>query len=128
MIKHVPVLDSAVPLAAQLHFLNLFGPASTGPGTGLGGTGATAAATGSAVYEGLHRLLHSGVAPAFEAYVGSKTRKDDGGRGLDDGKDSDAKMGIPVTKKKFAELELSLLHRMWSPLHSGQNTTADPAP
>ncbi|GAA5979126.1 hypothetical protein JCM10908_002813 [Rhodotorula pacifica] len=107
LIKHVPVLDSAVPLAAQLHFLNLFGPASIS-GAGLGGAGV--AATGSSVYEGLHRLLHYGVAPAFEAYVESKARKDDGGRGVDDGKDSDAKMGIPVTKKKFAELELSLLH------------------
>ncbi|GAA5873340.1 hypothetical protein JCM3774_005947 [Rhodotorula dairenensis] len=108
LIKHVPVLDSTAPLAAQLHFLNLFGPASSGPGTGLGGAGA--AATGSAVYEGLHRLLHYGVAPAFEAYVESKTRRGDAGRGLDEGKDADAKMGIPVTKKKFAELELSLLH------------------
>ncbi|KAI0665821.1 dynein heavy chain [Trametes maxima] len=44
-------------------------------------------------YESLH-------APYFEAFVGAR-----GG-----GKDGDSKMGIPVTKKKFAELELSLLH------------------
>lgn len=125
------MLDSTIPLAAQLHFLNLFGPASAGPGTGLGGAGA--AATGSAVYEGLHRLLHYGVAPAFEAYVESKARRGDAGRGLEDGKDTDAKMGIPVTKKKFAELELSLLHRTCSTVcfYSTANSpahqeTADP--
>ncbi|BGP13270.1 hypothetical protein JCM10213_004960 [Rhodosporidiobolus nylandii] len=104
LIKHVPVLDSAVPVPQQLHFLNLFGPAaSAAPGTVAAGSSA-----GTGVYEGLHRLVHYGVAPAFEAFVESKTRKD-GGRAVED-KDADTKMGIPMTKKKFAELELSLLH------------------
>ena len=56
--------------------------------------------------------MHYGVAPAFEAFVESKARKDGARRSAaDDSKDADAKMGIPMTKKKFAELELSLLHR-----------------
>jgi len=56
--------------------------------------------------------VHYGVAPAFEAFVESKARKDGARRSAaDDSKDADAKMGIPMTKKKFAELELSLLHR-----------------
>ncbi|GAA6000808.1 hypothetical protein JCM10207_004669 [Rhodosporidiobolus poonsookiae] len=105
LIKHVPVLDSAVPLPRQLHFLNLFGPAATAaPGSAAAGSSA-----GSGVYEGLHRLVHYGVAPAFEAFVESKLRKDGAGRAVED-KDADTKMGIPMTKKKFAELELSLLH------------------
>lgn len=58
--------------------------------------------------------MHYGVAPAFEAYVESKSRRDGSGRAVDDSKDADTKLGIPMTKKKFAELELSLLHRAWS--------------
>ncbi|GEM09361.1 cytoplasmic dynein heavy chain 1 [Rhodotorula toruloides] len=107
LIKHVPTLDSSVPLASQLHFLNLFGPASSSSGSNAPATGAS---TGSVVYAGLHRLVHYGVAPAFEAYVESKARKDVAGRAVEDSKDADVKMGIPMTKKKFAELELSLLH------------------
>ena len=102
------MLDSAVPLSSQLHFLNLFGPAASAPGAGQGAS----AASGSGVYEGLHRLVHWGVAPAFEAFVESKAKKEVGTRRRgDDTKDADSKMGIPMTKKKFAELELSLLHR-----------------
>ncbi|KAI0762498.1 dynein heavy chain [Fomes fomentarius] len=46
-------------------------------------------------YESLHAVISCAMKPYFEAFVGAR-----GG-----GKD-----GIPVTKKKFAELELSLLH------------------
>ncbi|GJN87844.1 hypothetical protein Rhopal_000799-T1 [Rhodotorula paludigena] len=107
LIKHVPILDSATPLAAQLHFLNLFGPASSASSASAASAGTSA---GSGIYEGLHRLVHYGVAPAFEAYVESKSRRDGSGRAVDDSKDADTKLGIPMTKKKFAELELSLLH------------------
>ncbi|GAA5943977.1 hypothetical protein JCM3775_004729 [Rhodotorula graminis] len=117
LIKHVPTLDSNIPLAQQLHFLNLFGPASsssssTAAPTSTGGpASSSSSSSGSAIYEGLHRLVHYGVAPAFEAFVESKARKDGARRSAaDDSKDADAKMGIPMTKKKFAELELSLLH------------------
>ncbi|GAA5850789.1 hypothetical protein JCM8547_009091 [Rhodosporidiobolus lusitaniae] len=107
LIKHVPTLDSSLPLAQQLHFLNLFGPASSS--SFAPGSAATGSSAGSGIYEGLHRLVHYGVAPAFEAFVESKARKDGAGRAVED-KDADMKMGIPMTKKKFAELELSLLH------------------
>ncbi|KAJ7572466.1 dynein heavy chain, N-terminal region 1-domain-containing protein [Mycena floridula] len=80
LIKRHPTLDPLIPLASQLHFLNLFGGEET-------------------PYESLHAVVSCGVKPWFEAFVG--TRKDGGG---------EAKMGIPMTKKKFAELELSLLH------------------
>jgi dynein heavy chain 1 len=58
-------------------------------------------------YDGLHSLVHWGVAPWFDSYVSSK-------QGLNEvvsaKKGNEAQMGIPVTKKRFAELELSLLH------------------
>ncbi|KAJ8475485.1 hypothetical protein ONZ51_g6524 [Trametes cubensis] len=81
IIKRGPLLDSTSPLATQLHILNLFGSDET-------------------PYESLHAVISCAMKPYFEAFVGAR-----GG-----GKDGDSKMGIPVTKKKFAELELSLLH------------------
>jgi hypothetical protein len=80
-IKRTITLDPLTPLIAQLNFLNLSGGDET-------------------PYESLHAMVSSGVKPWFDAYVGSKAV----------GKDGDSKMGIPMTKKKFAELELSLLH------------------
>lgn len=113
LIKRVPTLDTSLPLSSQLHFLNLFGPASD---TSSSTAGAVTSAAGSGVYEGLHRLVHFGVAPAFEAFVESKEKGPAGvaGRRREEGKDADSKMGIPMTKKKFAELELSLLHCAYS--------------
>ncbi|TFK48049.1 cytoplasmic dynein heavy chain 1 [Heliocybe sulcata] len=81
LIKRGPILDPITPLAAQLHILNLFGGEET-------------------PYESLHALITNGVKSWFDAFVGAR-----GGA-----KEGDSKMGIPMTKKKFAELELSLLH------------------
>ncbi|KAF7327657.1 hypothetical protein MKEN_00345100 [Mycena kentingensis (nom. inval.)] len=85
LIKRSPVLDSSTPLATQLHFLNLFGGDET-------------------PYESLHAVVSYGVKPWFDAFVGSRGSS---AAGRDA---ADSKMGIPMTKKKFAELELSLLH------------------
>ncbi|KAF8991378.1 dynein heavy chain, N-terminal region 1-domain-containing protein [Cyathus striatus] len=82
LIKRSATLDPTAPLATQLHFLNLFGGDET-------------------PYESLHAVVSHGVKPWFDAFVGAR-----GG-----GKEGDSKMGSnPMTKKKFAELELSLLH------------------
>ncbi|KAI6100746.1 dynein heavy chain, N-terminal region 1-domain-containing protein [Pisolithus croceorrhizus] len=81
LIKCGHALDPLAPLATQLHILNLFGGEET-------------------PYESLHAVVSCGVKPWFDAFVGA--------RGT--GKEGDTKMGIPMTKKKFAELELSLLH------------------
>ncbi|KAF8610057.1 hypothetical protein BDV93DRAFT_517252 [Ceratobasidium sp. AG-I] len=81
LIKRTPTLDTVLPLASQLHILNLFGGDET-------------------PYESLHAVVSQAVKPWFDAFVGARGS----------GKDGDGKMGIPVTKKKFAELELSLLH------------------
>ncbi|KAJ7070130.1 dynein heavy chain, N-terminal region 1-domain-containing protein [Mycena amicta] len=85
LIKRSPVLDPSAPLATQLHFLNLFGGDET-------------------PYESLHAVVSYGVKPWFDAFVGSRGSS---AAGRDT---ADSKMGIPMTKKKFAELELSLLH------------------
>lgn len=81
LIKRGATLDPLIPLSQQLHLINLFGGDDT-------------------PYESLHSLVSGAVKPWFDAFVGAR-----GG-----GKDGDNKMGIPITKKKFAELELSLLH------------------
>ncbi|TFY63461.1 hypothetical protein EVJ58_g3234 [Rhodofomes roseus] len=82
IMKRGPILDPTTPLATQLHILNLFGGEDT-------------------PYESLHSVVSYAVKPWFEAFVGARHGGKDGG---------DSKMGIPMTKKKFAELELSLLH------------------
>ncbi|KDN53572.1 putative cytoplasmic dynein heavy chain 1 [Tilletiaria anomala UBC 951] len=132
LIKRVPTLEADVPLSQQLHLLSLFGPASSLglPGTGQGtkGSGAGAGTNGRAdtsaqgamilretPYEALHSVVHHVMAPWFDAYVSSKSIPTaTGGDGLavaaKGGKENDARLGIPMTKKKFAELELSLLH------------------
>ncbi|OWZ39026.1 dynein heavy chain 1, cytosolic [Cryptococcus neoformans Tu259-1] len=122
LIKTSPTIDSLNPLGTQLHFLQL-SSAFTAPtlveddGTPSGMTTAVATPTVSASaqatpYDGLHSLVHWGVAPWFDSYVSSKQSLIPG-HGAHDGlgkKGGEAQMGIPVTKKKFAELELSLLH------------------
>ncbi|KAG6819964.1 hypothetical protein H0H93_006940, partial [Arthromyces matolae] len=82
LIKRGHSLDPLTPLASQLHMMNLFGGEDT-------------------PYEGLHAVVSSGVKPWFDAFVGARSSGRDGG---------DTRMGIPMTKKKFAELELALLH------------------
>ena len=99
LIKRHPTLDPLSPLSTQLHILNLFDREET-------------------PYESLHAVVSSEIKPWFDAFIGTQ-----GGR-----KDGDSKMGafptfrgvffshpieissIPMTKKKFAELVLSLLH------------------
>jgi len=89
-----------------------------------GSSGASTAVTTPSAqatpYDGLHSLVHWGVAPWFDSYVNSKANITDGiattkkGNEAQMGKSFNGFMtdqaGIPVTKKKFAELELSLLH------------------
>lgn len=64
LIKRGPTLDPLLPLATQLHILNLFGGDET-------------------PYESLHAVVRDGVKPWFDAFVGAR-----GG-----GKDGVSKMG-----------------------------------
>ncbi|KAJ3385444.1 hypothetical protein HDU84_002244 [Entophlyctis sp. JEL0112] len=86
LIKKSTVLDSSKPLAVQLHVVNL-------PGAG---------AKDGSMYEALHAFVHNAVSPFFNAFVG--------GSNTSSTKDKDNNAAIPKTKKKIAELELSLLH------------------
>ncbi|WVQ81477.1 hypothetical protein IAT38_003601 [Cryptococcus sp. DSM 104549] len=121
LIKTSPTLDSLSPLGTQLHFVQLSSSSSapqlvqddspSGPSSAVVTPTATSQAT---PYDGLHSLVHWGVAPWFDSYVSSKqafaTGEGQPGGGAGGKKGGEAQMGIPVTKKKFAELELSLLH------------------
>ncbi|EGF98536.1 uncharacterized protein MELLADRAFT_113473 [Melampsora larici-populina 98AG31] len=88
-IKRVPTLDCSRPLDYQLHFLNLFGPASnqlpivstassttelTKDTSKEPTSTATTATASSNPYEELHNLVHLAVAPFFDAYVSNKNR------------------------------------------------------
>ncbi|OZJ04271.1 hypothetical protein BZG36_02479 [Bifiguratus adelaidae] len=95
LIKRSPTLDPSRPLQYQLQFINLPGLA----GANEGGV--------SSPYEALHSYIHLAVSPYFEAYIGSKAIKN---VDVQKGKTEDNKMGIPMAKRKIAELELSLLH------------------
>ncbi|RKO87762.1 dynein heavy chain, N-terminal region 1-domain-containing protein, partial [Blyttiomyces helicus] len=92
LIKRFSIVDSTRPLQDQLQVTNLPGQSD-----------------GVNPYEALHSYIHHALSPFFDAYVNAKT----GGMveartvGRDD---KDGKTGIPMTKKKIAELELSLLH------------------
>jgi dynein heavy chain 1 len=113
LIKSSPTLDSLTPLGTQLHFVQLSSSAApllvADDGTPSGASTVVSTPSAQATpYDGLHSLVHWGVAPWFDSYVNSKQSLQDGLVGPKKG--SDAQMGIPVTKKKFAELELSLLH------------------
>ncbi|PWN49680.1 cytoplasmic dynein heavy chain 1 [Violaceomyces palustris] len=121
LIKRVSILESVVPLPHQLHILSLFGPASAalpqlqapstnGRVTESAQDGEVAAAVRESPYEALHSVVHNVMAPWFDAYVSSKSGKERPTAGVIKGKDADSKMGIPMAKRKFAELELSLLH------------------
>ncbi|EPQ28904.1 uncharacterized protein PFL1_03705 [Pseudozyma flocculosa PF-1] len=127
LIKRVTVLDEALPLSHQLHILTLFGPAGiAGPAVAAGASrdAADAQAKGAgdedqvmaatvreSPYEALHSVVHNVMAPWFDAFVSSKSSraKTSAANGADT-HDADSKMGIPMAKRRFAELELSLLH------------------
>ena len=97
MIKHIPNLDPTRPIQTQVQVVNLPGSAPNEPGSFAVNP-----------YEAIHSYIHLVVAPYFDAYVNEKgvnTEANTIGK-----KHDDSKMGIPMTKKKIAELELSLLY------------------
>lgn len=99
LLKRPQPLDPNVPITSQIQMLNLPGPAY------LAGSGGEQGPTASP-YEILQLYLHNGLAPYFDASTKSQQQLN-GARGRPD---VDAKTGIPVTKKRWTELELSLSH------------------
>lgn len=129
LIKSSPSLDSLTPLGSQLHFVLLssaVAPLLLADDSSPSGasTVVTTPSVQSTPYDGLHSLVHWGVAPWFDSYVSSKPGLMDGPPVTKKGgeaqmgwpapdaspESADRRAGIPITKKKFAELELSLLH------------------
>ncbi|KAI5805001.1 dynein heavy chain, N-terminal region 1-domain-containing protein [Geopyxis carbonaria] len=98
IIKRPVPLDSNIPLHAQLQIINL-------PGTVVLNNGAQGSVS---PFEILHAMVHSALAPYFDAYT--KGQESQNTVRTNRFADAEAKTGIPVTKKKLAELELSLLH------------------
>ncbi|KAL2166549.1 hypothetical protein VTG60DRAFT_2516 [Thermothelomyces hinnuleus] len=99
LLKRPQPLDPNIPITSQIQMLNLPGPAYLSANGGEQGPTASP-------FEILQLYLHNGLAPYFDASTKSQQTLS-GGRGR---ADVDAKTGIPVTKKRWTELELALLH------------------
>ncbi|CEH14594.1 dynein heavy chain cytosolic [Ceraceosorus bombacis] len=130
LIKRAGALDPALPLQQQVHVLSLFGPASEADRHASGEGIAAAPELGredgrggeeegitinirESPYEALHSVVHHVMAPWFDAYVSSKeddSKTSAAKTAKPKSKDADARIGVPMAKRKFAELELSLLH------------------
>ncbi|CAO3607932.1 unnamed protein product [Mucor hiemalis] len=96
VIKRLPTLDQSRPLQNQLQLINLPGAPNSGePGQ-------------TSAYE-FYIYIHLAVSPYFNAYVNARHGKS-GTEASSKSKNEDNKMGVPMAKKKMAELELSLLH------------------
>ncbi|KAJ4149826.1 dynein heavy chain [Fusarium falciforme] len=99
LIKSPQPIDPTRPLTSQIFITNLPGPASLNAGVGEQGTALSP-------WEVLHSQVHHALVPYFDANTKSQQLAN-GSRGR---ADVDAKTGIPVTKKRLNDLELSLLH------------------
>jgi dynein heavy chain 1 len=98
IIKRPVPIDPTLPMASQVQVMNLPGPASL--------NNAPAQQGNSMHYQILHLLLHHGLSPYFEAY----TRSQETAVGTKSKTDTEAKTGIPGTRKKIADLELGFMH------------------
>ncbi|XHG04755.1 hypothetical protein AWENTII_008001 [Aspergillus wentii] len=98
-IKRPTAIDPTLPIQSQIQVMNLPGLASLNNSQAQQGGSMSP-------YEILHLLVHHGLSPYFEAY----TRNQDVVGGSKPRTDTEVKTGVPGTKKKFAELELGLLH------------------
>ncbi|CAI7583026.1 unnamed protein product [Penicillium bialowiezense] len=98
IIKRPIPIDPTLSMASQVQVMNLPGPASL--------SNASAQQGNSSHFQILHLLLHHALSPYFEA----STRSLDTAVGTKSKTDTEAKTGIPGTKKRFADLELGLMH------------------
>jgi dynein heavy chain 1, cytosolic len=99
LLKSPQPIDPARPLTSQIFMTNLPGPASLSANVADQGTSVSP-------WEVLHSQVHHALVPYFDANTRSQQTVN-GSRGRTD---VDAKTGIPVTKKRLNDLELSLLH------------------
>ncbi|KAI1416726.1 cytoplasmic dynein heavy chain [Hypoxylon sp. FL1857] len=99
LLKRPQAIDPSLPLTSQIQLQTLPGTASLA--NLVSEQGPTASP-----FEILHSILHNALAPYFDA----NTKVSQTANGARNRADVDAKTGIPVTKKRMTELELSLLH------------------
>ena len=99
LIKRPYAIDPKLPISSQIQIINLPGLAtSNNPGAGHGST--------ISPFEIVYSVVHLALAPYFDAYTkGQESTIVNKGRA-----EADSKTGVSGTKKKIAELELSLLH------------------
>ncbi|TPX36351.1 hypothetical protein SmJEL517_g01576 [Synchytrium microbalum] len=100
IIKRYPIIEANKSLSLQLQVINL-------PGTG----------DGANAFEALRAHIHHGVAPYFDAYVATRNSNAAGIGGMAGAtqpsrsdSEKESKSGIPMAKKKLADLDLSLFH------------------
>lgn len=99
LLKSPQPIDPSRPLTSQIFITNLPGPASLN--SAVADQGPTLSP-----WEVLHSQVHHALVPYFDA----NTRAQQAANGSRGRPDVDAKTGIPVTKKRLNDLELSLLH------------------
>ena len=97
-LKRPQPLDSTSPIAGQITVVNLPGLAPLSEGANNNVTASPFAA--------LHSIVHNAFGPYFDAYIRSR----DPAENIKSRTDPDAKTGVPGTKRRIAELEMSLLH------------------
>ncbi|KAI5868419.1 cytoplasmic dynein heavy chain [Durotheca rogersii] len=99
LLKRPQAIDPSLPLTSQIQIQTLPGTASLTSLVSEQGPSASP-------FEILHSIVHNALAPYFDA----NTKTSQAANGARNRADVDAKTGIPVTKKRMTELELSLLH------------------
>ncbi|CAK7266377.1 dynein heavy chain [Sporothrix epigloea] len=105
LLKRPQPLDPNVPITSQVQMLNLPGPAYLSATAGEQGLS-------TSPFEILQMYLHNGLAPYFDASTKPTTGASANGTASTSRvrADLEAKTGVPVTKKRWTELELSLAH------------------
>ncbi|KAI9667857.1 MAG: hypothetical protein M1821_000676 [Bathelium mastoideum] len=99
ILKRPQPIDTRYPISDQIQIVNL--PVQAFPGDASLNTTSSVSP-----FETLHSVLHLALAPYFEAYTKNHDQSNANWNKTEDS----ARTGIPGTKKKIAELELSLLH------------------
>jgi dynein heavy chain 1 len=100
IIKRPQPIDPAQPISDQVSVINL-------PGISSLNNTSSSQGQGPSPYEVLHSVVHLALAPYFDEYTKAQRGQTNawGVKG-----DNEAKTGISGTKKKWAELEVSLKH------------------
>lgn len=99
LIKRPQPIDPRQSLPQQIQVINLPGAATLNEANATEGSPVSP-------YEVLHSIVHLALTPYFNAYTQGQKQL----AGTSSRSDAEAKTGVPGTKKKLADLELSLLH------------------